>query len=61
MYRLNVRDHFMIAHGLHSEIFGPVRRIHGASYVIDVGFQLDAMSVTLYESHLSWTGCEDKS
>ncbi|PMR67334.1 6-pyruvoyl trahydropterin synthase family protein [Halomonas heilongjiangensis] len=39
MYRLTVRDHFMIAHSLRGEIFGPAQRPHGATYVVDVCFQ----------------------
>ncbi|MGJ7458887.1 6-pyruvoyl trahydropterin synthase family protein [Halomonas sp. MA07-2] len=39
MYRLTVRDHFMIAHSFRGEIFGPGQRIHGATYVVDVTFQ----------------------
>ncbi|AIA75314.1 MULTISPECIES: 6-pyruvoyl trahydropterin synthase family protein [Halomonadaceae] len=39
MYRLCVRDHFMIAHSFNGEIFGPAQRTHGATYVVDVVFQ----------------------
>ncbi|MCA1768856.1 MAG: glycosyltransferase [Halomonas sp.] len=39
MYRLTVRDHFMIAHSFRGEIFGPAQRTHGATYVVDVTFQ----------------------
>ena len=39
MYRLCVRDHFMIAHSFTGEIFGPAQRTHGATYVVDVVFQ----------------------
>ncbi|MGM0693390.1 MAG: 6-pyruvoyl trahydropterin synthase family protein [Pseudomonadota bacterium] len=39
MYRLNVRDHFMIAHSFRGEVFGPAQRTHGATYVVDVTFQ----------------------
>ncbi len=45
MYCLTVRDHIMIAHSFRGEIFGPAQRVHGATYVIDVGFkrpELDA-------------------
>ncbi len=45
MYSLTVRDHIMIAHSFRGEIFGPAQRVHGATYVIDVGFkraELDA-------------------
>ena len=36
MYRLNVRDHFMIAHSFTGEIFGPAQRMHGATYIVDL-------------------------
>lgn len=39
MYRLNVRDHFMIAHSFRGDVFGPAQRMHGATYVVDVTFQ----------------------
>lgn len=45
MYSLNVRDHFMIAHSFHGEVFGPAQRLHGATYVVDATFrraELDA-------------------
>lgn len=45
MYSLNVRDHFMIAHSFDGEAFGPARRLHGATYVVDATFsrtELDA-------------------
>ena len=39
MYRLTVRDHFMIAHSFAGEVFGPAQRTHGATYVVDATFQ----------------------
>ena len=39
MYTLSVRDHFMIAHSLHGEAFGPAQRLHGATYVVDLEFR----------------------
>lgn len=38
MYSVSVRDHFMIAHSLRGELFGPAQRLHGATYVVDVTF-----------------------
>lgn len=38
MYSLTVRDHFMIAHSLRGEVFGPAQRLHGATYIVDVTF-----------------------
>ena len=43
MFRLCVRDHFMIAHSFNGEIFGPAQRTHGATYVVDVVFQRPAL------------------
>lgn len=45
MYKLSVRDHFMIAHSFTGEAFGPAQRLHGATYVVDATFsraELDA-------------------
>jgi 6-pyruvoyl-tetrahydropterin synthase len=45
VYKLNVRDHFMIAHSFTGEAFGPAQRLHGATYVVDATFkrtELDA-------------------
>ncbi|MFO7762671.1 MAG: 6-carboxytetrahydropterin synthase [Wenzhouxiangellaceae bacterium] len=45
MYTLTVRDHFMIAHSFSGERFGPARKLHGATYVVDATFrraELDA-------------------
>ncbi|TVP78743.1 MAG: 6-carboxytetrahydropterin synthase [Gemmatimonadales bacterium] len=39
MYHVSVRDHFMIAHSFTGEVFGPARRLHGATYVVDVTFR----------------------
>lgn len=39
MYKLNVRDHFMIAHSFQGEVFGPAQRLHGATYVVDATFR----------------------
>lgn len=50
MYTVGVRDHFMIAHSLQGEVFGPAQRLHGATYVVDVEFrraQLDEAGIVL--------------
>ena len=50
MYSLNVRDHFMIAHSLSGEAFGPAQRLHGATYVVDATFrrsELDASGIVV--------------
>ena len=36
MYSVSVRDHVMIAHSFRGDVFGPARRLHGATYVVDV-------------------------
>ena len=38
MYTVSVRDHFMVAHSLRGEVFGPARSLHGATYVIDTEY-----------------------
>ena len=39
MFAVTVRDHMMIAHSLHGEVFGPAQRLHGATYVVDATFR----------------------
>ena len=39
MYSVTVRDHVMIAHSFHGEVFGPAQRLHGATYVVDAEFR----------------------
>jgi 6-pyruvoyl-tetrahydropterin synthase len=39
MYSVNTRDHFMIAHSFHGDVFGPAQRMHGATYVVDVEYR----------------------
>lgn len=39
MFKLTVRDHFMIAHSFRGEVFGPAQRMHGATYVVDATFK----------------------
>lgn len=36
MYTVCVRDHLMIAHSFRGEVFGPARRLHGATFVVDL-------------------------
>lgn len=50
MYSVTVRDHIMIAHSLHGEVFGPAQRLHGATYIVDVEFrraELDADGIVV--------------
>jgi 6-pyruvoyl-tetrahydropterin synthase len=39
MFSVSVRDHFMIAHSFTGKVFGPARKLHGATYVVDVEFR----------------------
>ena len=41
MFSVSVRDHMMIAHSFRGESFGPARRLHGATYIIDAAFRRD--------------------
>lgn len=50
MFSVTVRDHMMIAHSLRGETFGPARRLHGATYVVDATFrraELDADGIVI--------------
>jgi 6-pyruvoyl-tetrahydropterin synthase len=44
MFTVCVRDHVMIAHSFHGEIFGPAQRLHGATYVVDVEFRRESIA-----------------
>ncbi|MBT1003555.1 6-carboxytetrahydropterin synthase [Paenarthrobacter sp. DKR-5] len=39
MFSLTVRSHFMIAHSLPAEAFGPAQGMHGATFVAEVTFR----------------------
>ena len=50
MFSVTIRDHLMIAHSLHGEVFGPAQRLHGATYVVDATFRrrdLDADGIVI--------------
>ena len=50
MFSVTIRDHVMIAHSLHGEVFGPAQRVHGATYVVDATFRratLDADDIVV--------------
>lgn len=50
MFTVTVREHLMIAHTLHGEVFGPAQRLHGATYLVDATFQrpdLDADNIVV--------------
>ena len=39
LFSITVRDHMMIAHSFTGEVFGPARRLHGATFVVDATFR----------------------
>jgi len=43
VFSVTVRDHMMIAHSFHGEVFGPAQRLHGATYVVDATFRREAL------------------
>jgi 6-pyruvoyl-tetrahydropterin synthase len=43
MFEVTVRDHMMIAHSFRGEAFGPARRLHGATYVVDASFAREGL------------------
>ena len=43
MFSLTVRDHMMIAHSFKGDIFGPAQGLNGATYVVDVSFEREAL------------------
>jgi 6-pyruvoyl-tetrahydropterin synthase len=45
MYAVEVRDHIMIAHSFKGELFGPAQRLHGATFVVDVAFFRETLTV----------------
>jgi 6-pyruvoyl-tetrahydropterin synthase len=50
VFSVTIRDHFMIAHSLRGEVFGPAQRLHGATYVVDATFRratLDADGIVV--------------
>jgi 6-pyruvoyl-tetrahydropterin synthase len=43
LFSVTVRDHMMIAHSFHGEVFGPAQRLHGATFVVDATFRRPAL------------------
>ena len=39
MFSVTVRDHIMVAHSLHGDVFGPAQQLHGATYIVDATFR----------------------
>jgi len=44
LFSLTVRRHFMIAHSLPREAFGPAQGLHGATFVAEVAFRRLALN-----------------
>ncbi len=44
MFAVEVRDHIMIAHSFKGELFGPARKMHGATFIVDVAFFREALT-----------------
>jgi 6-pyruvoyl-tetrahydropterin synthase len=50
VFSVTVRDHMMVAHSFRGEVFGPARRLHGATFVVDATFRradLDADGIVV--------------
>ncbi|MFI8307263.1 6-pyruvoyl trahydropterin synthase family protein [Streptomyces sp. NPDC085927] len=43
MFSITVRDHIMIAHSFHGEVFGPAQRLHGATFLVDATFKREQL------------------
>ncbi|MFJ7150714.1 6-pyruvoyl trahydropterin synthase family protein [Streptomyces sp. NPDC100445] len=43
MFSITVRDHIMIAHSFHGEVFGPAQRLHGATFLVDATFRREQL------------------
>ena len=44
MYSLTVSHHFMVAHSLIGDVFGPAQRLHGATYVVEAELRREALN-----------------
>jgi 6-pyruvoyl-tetrahydropterin synthase len=50
LFSITVRDHLMVAHSFRGAVFGPARRLHGATFVVDATFrraELDADNIVV--------------
>jgi 6-pyruvoyl-tetrahydropterin synthase len=43
MYSVTVRHHAFIAHSLKKDVFGPARKLHGITLIVDAEFQAPAL------------------
>jgi 6-pyruvoyltetrahydropterin/6-carboxytetrahydropterin synthase len=44
MYSITVSHHFMAAHSLAGEVFGPAQSLHGATYVVEAELRCDSLN-----------------
>jgi len=43
MYSITVSHHFMVAHSLVGDAFGPAQRLHGATYVVEAELRREGL------------------
>lgn len=43
MYKVAVKDHFMIAHSLKGDAFGPAQRMHGVTFNVSLELHAEAL------------------
>jgi 6-pyruvoyl-tetrahydropterin synthase len=43
MYSVTVSHHFMIAHSLVGDVFGPAQQLHGATYVVEAELRREVL------------------
>jgi 6-pyruvoyl-tetrahydropterin synthase len=43
MYSITISHHFMIAHSLAGDVFGPAQRLHGATYVVEAELRSESL------------------
>jgi 6-pyruvoyl-tetrahydropterin synthase len=43
VFSVTIRDHMMVAHSLYGAVFGPARRLLGATYAVDATFRSEAL------------------
>jgi len=43
VFSVTIRDHMMVTDSLQGAVFGPAKRLHGATYVVDATFRSDAL------------------
>jgi 6-pyruvoyl-tetrahydropterin synthase len=56
MYSVTVRHHAFIAHSLKRDVFGPARKLHGITLIVDAEFQassLDENNTVMDVAHAS--------